>query len=154
VLAGGVYDPYRRELFLAARGHGATMNGQRIHVSQEGRLLKSLVITGFPYDRSDHADHYLDFLKPFLRRCADLRRFGAAALDLSWIACGRAEAYLEYKLAPWDVAAGMLIVEEAGGRVTNFQGKKLNFDEPFTTLATNGRQHAAMVKMLSGSRRT
>src|ERR1051326_6928677 len=86
VLAGGVFDPYRNELFLAVRGRGARLNGRRISVSPEKKLVKSLVITGFPYDRNDNAGRYLEFLKPILQSCADLRRFGAAALDLAWIA--------------------------------------------------------------------
>lgn len=148
VLAGGVYDPYRNELFLAAKGKGARLNGKPIHVSSERRLPRCLVITGFPYDRNDKADQYLGFLRPFLRQCADLRRFGAAALDLSWVACGRAEVFLEYKLSPWDVAAGKLLIEEAGGKVTDFDGNPLNLDNPYTTLASNGPLHGQLVRML------
>jgi myo-inositol-1(or 4)-monophosphatase len=148
ILAGGVYDPYRDELFLAVKGKGATLNGKRIHVSPETKMHRAVVITGFPYDRNDHATRYLDFLRPFLKKCADLRRFGAAALDLAWIACGRAEAFLEYKLSPWDIAAGMLLVEEAGGKVSDFKNQKVNLDNPYTTLASNGRLHPGLLKLL------
>ena len=148
ILAGGVFDPYRNELFMAARAKGATMNGTRIQVSREKVLRKALVITGFPYDRKYNSKHYLEFLQPFLKNCADLRRFGAAALDLAWIACGRAETFVEYKLSPWDVAAGMLLVEEAGGKVTDYKNRPLNIDEPYATLATNKTLHKAMVRLL------
>ena len=116
VLAGGVFDPFRNELFMAARGRGATMNGRRITVSKESVPLRSLLITGFPYDHQENARRHAEILTPFLTNMADIRRFGSAAIDLSWIACGRADAYFELKLNPWDVAAGWLLVEEAGGR--------------------------------------
>lgn len=148
ILAGGVYDPYRNELFLAGRGRGAWLNGRRLRVSPQTRMVKSLVVTGFPYDRGDDPKKYLLFLSPFLKNCADLRRFGAAALDLAWVACGRVEIFLEYKLSPWDVAAGYLLVEEAGGKVTDFQGRFLNVDLPQTTLATNGRVHTRALRLI------
>ena len=144
VLAGGVYDPFRRELFLAARGKGATCNGRPIHVSSNKDFLRSLLITGFPYDRKTNADLYLSLIRPFLKKGIDIRRFGAAALDLAWIACGRADGYWEYHLSPWDVAAGALLVEEAGGVVTDFQGRPFNVDSPIETLATNGYLHASL----------
>jgi myo-inositol-1(or 4)-monophosphatase len=148
VLAGGVYDPYREELFLAAKGYGARMNNRRIHVSGQSKMNKSLVVTGFPYERSDNPKKYLLVLSPFLKRCADLRRFGAAALDLAWVACGRVEIYLEYKLSPWDVAAGWLLVKEAGGKVTDFHGRSPVVDDPKTTLATNGRVHSRALRLI------
>lgn len=111
-------------------------------------MRKSLIITGFPYDRNDKAAHYLMFLEPVLRQCADLRRFGAAALDLAWVACARAEGFLEYKLSPWDVAAGSLLVQEAGGRISDFKNKTFNIDNPATTLATNGLIHSSLVRLL------
>lgn len=147
VLAGGVYDPFRDELFLAVRGRGATMNGKRIRVSQERKMIRSLMITGFPYDHQKEAAKHARFIQPFLAKYADLRRLGAAALDLSWVACGRVEAYFEFGLQPWDLAAGSLLVEEAGGRVSNFQGKPIDLDRPRQTLATNGILHASTVRL-------
>jgi len=149
IIVGGVYDPFRNELFMAVRGKGATLNGRPIRVSREKNLINSLVITGFPYDRNERASQYLSLLLPFLRETADLRRFGAAALDLAWIACGRAEAFLEYKLSPWDVAAGYLIVEEAGGRVTDFSDKPYKVGAPVQTFASNGRIHPAMIRLFN-----
>ena len=146
VLAGGVFDPFRNELFMAARGKGATMNGRKIAVSKETVPLRSLLITGFPYDHQMNARHHAEILTPFLATMADVRRFGSAAIDLSWIACGRADAYFEFKLNPWDVAAGWLLVEEAGGKVTDFSGKPLSLEKPDETVATNGRLHPKILK--------
>jgi myo-inositol-1(or 4)-monophosphatase len=146
VLAGGVFDPFRDELFLAAKGRGATLNARRIKVSSETVPLKSLMITGFPYDHQKNAQKHADFLVPFLASMADLRRFGSAAIDLSWIACGRADAYFEFNLNPWDVAAGWLLVEEAGGKVTDFKGNRLDIEKPHQTVATNRRLHAKILK--------
>ncbi len=147
VLAGGVYDPYRDELFMAVRGRGATMNGKRIHVSPERRLIRSLAITGFPYDHQKNAAYHARFIQPFLTKFADLRRHGAAALDLSWVACGRVEAFFEFDLNPWDIAAGMLLVKEAGGKLSDFRGAPLHIDRPDQTLATNGHVHSRTVKL-------
>lgn len=147
VLTGGVYDPFRNELFMAVRGRGATMNGKRIRVSVERRLIRSLVITGFPYDHQQNAAKHAKFIQPFLAKYADLRRHGAAALDLAWVACGRVETFFEFDLNPWDVAAGILLVHEAGGRVSDFRGKPLDLDRPHQTLATNGAVHPATLKL-------
>ena len=147
---GGVYDPSRDELFLAEKGKGATLNGRRIHVSAPRRVADSLLITGFAYDRETRADFYLARFKEFLIRSHDVRRSGSAALDMAWIAAGRADGFWEYKLKPWDVGAGWLLVQEAGGKVTDFSGKE--WRDPatigFETLATNGRVHAEMLRML------
>jgi myo-inositol-1(or 4)-monophosphatase len=146
VLAGGVFDPFRNELFMAARGRGATLNGRKISVSKETAPLRSLLITGFPYDHQKNARFHAKLLTPFLKTLADIRRFGSAAIDLSWIACGRADAYFELELNPWDVAAGWLLVEEAGGKVTDFAGKPISVEAPKQTVATNRRLHAAILK--------
>jgi myo-inositol-1(or 4)-monophosphatase len=149
---GGVFDPFRRELFLAERGRGATLNGRRLRVSAARRVADSLLLTGFAYDRDRRADFYLARFKAFLTRAHDIRRGGSAALDLAWIAAGRADGYWEYSLKPWDVAAGWLLVEEAGGKVTDFDGRP--WRDPATigarTLATNGRVHAEMLRVLRG----
>ena len=147
---GGVYDPFRDEAFLAERGRGARLNGKRMKVSATPKLEDSLLITGFAYDRAERGRYYLEFFRRFMERCHDVRRSGSAALDLAWVAAGRADGFWEFKLSPWDVAAGRLLVEEAGGKVTDFAGKRWSALEIFgaQTLASNGRLHAAMLKLI------
>jgi len=155
ILAGAVYDPMRDELFVASRRGGATLNRRPVKVSAADRLDRSLLATGFPYDRREHADFYLSFWRELMVRSQDVRRGGAAALDLAWVACGRLDAFWEWNLHPWDVAAGTLIVREAGGRVTDFAGNDL-FLETQQTLASNGRVHdeiARVVGSLANGRR-
>jgi myo-inositol-1(or 4)-monophosphatase len=151
---GGVYDPSRDELFLAEKGKGTTLNGRRLRVSKPRRIADSLLITGFAYDRSKRPDFYLARFKAFLTRSHDVRRSGSAALDMAWIAAGRADGFWEYKLNPWDVAAGWLLVQEAGGKVTDFSGRA--WHDPATigaeTLATNGRVHSEMLRILRRTR--
>ncbi len=147
---GGVYDPFRDELFLAQRNMGATLNGKRMGVSKTAIITDSLLITGFAYDRAERADYYLARFKSFMTKCHDVRRSGSAALDMAWIAAGRADGFWEYELNPWDVAAGLLLVEEAGGKVTDFNGKKWSDWSLMgkQTLATNGQIHASMLSIL------
>ena len=147
MLVGVVYDPLRDETFCASRGNGATLNGRPIHVSPSPTLDQALVLTGFPYDRRKRSEFYLRFYQAFMVRTQGVRRSGSAALDLCYVACGRADAFWEWRLHPWDTAAGALIVEEAGGRMSNFS------DEPFDitgeqTLASNGLLHQEMVEVL------
>jgi myo-inositol-1(or 4)-monophosphatase len=141
---GLVFDPLRNECFRAILGRGATLNGSPIRSSLINELDKSLLATGFPYDQRDNADYYLRFFKAFMTRCQGIRRNGAAALDLCYVACGRLDGFWELKLRPWDTAAGALIVTEAGGKLSNFTGKKFSIWGT-ETLATNGLIHAAMV---------
>lgn len=150
VLAGGVFDPFRNELFLAGRGSGAFLNGVRLKVSATPKLADALLVTGFPYDRAQKADFYCAFFSKFMRLAHDVRRMGSASLDLAWLAAGRTDGYWEFGLKPWDVAAGRLLVEEAGGKVTDFSGKPWEKPEDYgaQTLATNGRIHAAMLKRI------
>ncbi len=149
VLAGGIYDSFRDELFLARRGGGATLNGRRIRVSPVPTLKRAMLVTGFPYDRSKRAKTLANSIRPFFERGIDIRRFGAAALDLAWVACGRCDGFWEYNLNPWDVAAGWLLVEEAGGKVTDFDGRPFRLDFPGRLLATNRKIHPPMVAVLS-----
>ncbi len=147
LLLGIVHDPLRGETFVARQGHGATLNGAKIHVSTAPDLEHALLGTGFPYDRRENADFYLGFLKDFMVRAQGVRRAGSAALDLCAVACGRLDGFWEWKLKPWDTAAGVLMVREAGGTVTNFAG------DPFElygeqTLASNGHIHESMVRVL------
>jgi myo-inositol-1(or 4)-monophosphatase len=121
-ILGLIYEPNRDELFSAAKGNGAHLNGKPIQVSPENSLSKSLLATGFPYYDFSYQDRYLDLLKELMRSSHGLRRMGAAAIDLAYTACGRCEGFFEANLKPWDVAAGKIIMEEAGGMVTNFSG--------------------------------
>ncbi len=149
-LMGGIYDPSRDELFFAERGKGATLNGKRIRVSRAARVSEALLMTGFAYDRDKRANFYLRIVGEFLKRSHGIRRSGSAALDLAWTAAGRIDGYWEFHLNPWDVAAGRLIVEEAGGRVSDFSGKPWGRLEEWgrQTLASNGRVHAEMLRLL------
>jgi myo-inositol-1(or 4)-monophosphatase len=144
IILGLVYDPVRRECFRAVKSQGATLNGSTIRTSDVKELDKALLATGFPYDRRDKADFYLTFFKEFMTRSQGIRRAGSAALDLCYVACGRLDGFWEFKLRPWDTAAGALIVAEAGGKLTDFSG------DPFSiwdneTLASNGAIHDEMV---------
>lgn len=152
-ILGGIYDPFRDELFLAERGLGAWLNGRRIRVSSPPRLSKALVLTGFPYDRLRRSRFYVEFYRSFLVRCHDVRRCGSAALDLAWVAAGRADGFWEFNLNPWDVAAGVLLVEEAGGQVSDYSGRAWSYPHRFgrQTLATNGRIHGAMLRVIRSS---
>ena len=118
ILLGGVYDPFRDELFWAEKGRGAWLirarHSKRIHVSSTRSLEQSLLLTGFPYDRRERIDLYLSYVKVFMQRIQGIRRAGAAALDLCWVACGRVDGYWEWRLKPWDSAAGSIIVERSG----------------------------------------
>ncbi len=147
VLMGGVLDPFRGELFFAERGKGAFLNGKKIKVSSTPTLNDSLVCTGFPYDRREHMDDYLPVFRAFLMRVHDLRRTGAAALDLCYVATGRFDGYWEFHLQPWDKAAALLILSEAGGKSSNLSGEPLTLEDT-QNLASNGKIHAEMLKLV------
>ncbi len=148
-LIGVVYDPLRRECFSAIRGQGATLNGDPIRASTVPDLDQALLATGFPYDRRENADDYLAYFRDFLTRCQGIRRAGAAALDLCYVASGRLDGYWELKLRPWDSAAGSLIVAEAGGRLSDFSGDEFSIwgNE---TMASNGLIHRQMIDVMRG----
>ena len=148
ISAACIVDPLRDHTYAAARGCGATLDGAPLRVSTVDRLGDALLLTGFAYDRRERADFYLRYVKAFLETSQGIRRAGAAALDLCHIAAGRADGFWEFHLSPWDVAAGVLIVEEAGGRVTDMGGAPLDVDRP-QLLATNGLVHDAMIGVLS-----
>ena len=145
--AGIVYDPMRDELFTAERGRGAFLNGRPIHVSDVANLAESLVATGFP-SRKRHASPNIHFYQEFTLRSHGVRRAGSAALDLAYVACGRYEAFWEFHLNPWDTAAGFLLVEEAGGRITDFSGGGFRLDSR-EVLASNGLIHAELVGLFT-----
>ena len=147
IILGLVYDPMREELFEAVPGGGARLNGQPIRVSDVGDLGQSLLATGFPYDLRVSSANNLNHWSRFIVKAQAIRRCGSAALDLCYVACGRFDGFWELKLKPWDVAAGALIVTEAGGRVTDFEGRQHRIDIP-EALASNGRIHEAMMDVL------
>lgn len=150
---GGVYDPFRDELFFAERGKGATLNDLPLVVSQIPILNQSLISTGFPYDCREYADEYIAVFRAFMMKTQGLRRTGAAAIDLCYVAAGRFDGFWEFKLNSWDIAAGALIVEEAGGKLSDFSGNTLDVTPPHQTevtqtVASNGFIHEAMVEVL------
>lgn len=128
VVAGAVYDPIRDELFAARRGGGATLNGSPIQVSRVSRLEEALLVTGFPFRVIDQLPRFLDSLQRLIHASAGVRRDGSAALDCCYVACGRLDGFWEGSLSAWDIAAGALMVEEAGGRVSDFEGKRRFLD--------------------------
>ncbi|HEY6339829.1 MAG TPA: inositol monophosphatase family protein [Candidatus Sulfotelmatobacter sp.] len=143
-VAGVVYDPTRDELFSAERGKGALLNGKPIQVSQAAQLKECLVATGFPSHKR-HKNPNIYFYHQITLRTHGVRRAGSAALDLCNVASGRFDGFWEFNLNPWDTAAGVLIVEAAGGKVTRFDGSKFEIDSR-ETLASNGQVHAALVQ--------
>jgi myo-inositol-1(or 4)-monophosphatase len=143
-VAGVVYDPLRDEMFVAERGGGATLNGRPLRVTTTDSLADSLVATGFPYGRSERTENNLANLNRFILAVRGIRRAGSAELDLSYVACGRLDGYWELGLRAWDVAAGGLIVREAGGVVTNFEGSGWDHRRG-DVVASNGRIHAEML---------
>jgi myo-inositol-1(or 4)-monophosphatase len=147
LVLGVVYDPSRDEMFVGERGGGATLNDAPIKVSAAPSVGASLLVTGFPYNIRETADTNLPEYAAFSLRARAVRRLGSAAIDLAYVACGRFDAYWELRLGAWDVAAGAVLVEEAGGRVTGIDGHALDVDAP-TLLASNGLIHDEMLAAL------
>jgi len=145
ILAAVIYDPMRDELYQAERGQGATLNGKALRVSKTPDLAEALVATGFP-SRKRHENPNIHFYHEFTLRSHGVRRAGSAALDLAYVAAGRLEAFWEFNLNPWDTAAGILLVTEAGGRVSDFAGGEFRLDS-CETLASNGLIHDELVGM-------
>ena len=144
---GVVYNPILDELFYAEKGEGTYLNGNRIFVSHEDHLDRSFLCTGFPYDVRDHADFYLRYFRQFIIKSFALRRLGSAAIDLCYLAAGRFDGFWEFKLHAWDVAAGSLMITEAGGEVTDFQGQPFNIYSG-EILASNGLIHQEMLQTI------
>jgi myo-inositol-1(or 4)-monophosphatase len=142
MVAGVIYDPLRDEMFVAERGKGAWLNGRPIHVSKTRRLQEALSATGFPSQKR-HASPNIHFYQEITLRSHGVRRAGSAALDLAYVACGRLDAFWEFNLNPWDTSAGYLLVVEAGGTVTHFDGSKFTLDSR-EVFATNGLVKAEM----------
>ncbi len=147
IICGVIYDPERREMFSAERGSGAWLNNRRIQVSKAARLKESLLATGFPsYKR--HLSVNIHFYHQLAMASHGVRRAGSAAIDLAWVACGRMEGFWEFGLNPWDMAAGMLLVEEAGGRVSDMHGGPAKVGNP-KLLADNGRIHEEILAVFA-----
>jgi myo-inositol-1(or 4)-monophosphatase len=144
---GVVYDPTRDELFVGERGGGAWLNETRLAVSSTRLLDVSLLVTGFPYDARTNPDNNLTEYATFSVRARAVRRLGSALLDLAYVAAGRIDGFWELTLGPWDVAAGMILVEEAGGRVTDLRGQPLDVNHP-RLVASNGRIHGEILGVL------
>lgn len=147
IVIGVTYDPTRNELFAAEKGQGASLNNKPIHVSAARDLSESLIVTGFPYDfkqREDFARHLTDFLL----QSRGVRRDGSAAIDMAYVACGRFDGFWEEGLNPWDVAAGVLLIEEAGGRVTYYDDTPFSIYAP-PICASNGLIHEQMLTVLA-----
>ncbi len=147
MVVGVVYDPERDEMFHAYQGGSAYLNKRKIMVSGQTNIEKSLLATGFPYDIGTSREDNLKQFRNFAKTARGVRRAGSAALDLCYLACGRFDGFWELKLHPWDTAAGIVIVTEAGGKVSNFEGKKYSIFDKYI-LASNGAIHNKMVKVL------
>ena len=148
---GVVYDPTRDELFLGQQGKGSTLNGTPIHVSATPQLNEALLVTGFAYDVHTAKDNNLKEFCAFTLRARGMRRTGTAAIDLCYIACGRFDGFWELQLNPWDTAAGKVILEEAGGKITNYAGEPYSIYGS-TLIATNGHIHQEMAEVLKKCR--
>lgn len=148
IVLGVIYDPVRKEMFSAERGHGAVLNRNRIHVSRIRSLGRAFLVTGFSYDVHTSPDNNLDHFTNFILKAQAVRRDGSAALDLVYLACGRFDGFWELKLHSWDTAAGSLLVQEAGGRVTDFRGRPFSIYAQ-ETLASNGFIHKVMQRVLA-----
>ncbi len=152
IVLGVVYNPFHQELFVAERGRGAFLNDIQIRVSSVASLDAALLATGFPYDRKHSAVNNYDHFVNFQQTAQACRRAGSASLDLAYLAAGRLDGFWEMKLKPWDVAAGKVLVEEAGGRISDFDGSPLDIKGK-ECLASNGMIHERMQEVLKSGRR-
>ena len=149
MIFGSVYNPLMNERYFAQKGQGATLNDKKISVSDKSEVIKSCLVTGFPYTYLDDPNGPLQVFEKFIRKGIPVRRLGSAAIDLCWVAAGRFDGFYEHDLQAWDSAAGFLMVEEAGGKITDFKG---NYYSPYQPhiLATNGKIHAEMLEIING----
>ena len=147
MILGVVYNPLMNEMFFAQKGFGASLNDKKIKVSDKTEVIKSCLVTGFPYNYLDTPNGPLQVFERFIRKGVPVRRLGSAAIDLCWVAAGRFDGFYEHDLKAWDSAAGFLMVEEAGGKVTDFEG---NYFSPYQpqVLATNGKIHGEMLDII------
>ncbi len=149
ILSGVVYQPITHELFVAEKGKGAFLNGQKLKVSDVSEIDMAVLAIGFPYDLAKNPFHCIDHFVDIVKLGVPIRRFGSAAIDLAYTAAGRFEGFFEVKLGPWDVAAGKLLVEEAGGKMTHWDGRSFDINSRETVFASNGFIHNAGCKILS-----
>ncbi len=147
MILGAVYNPFIHELFFAEKGKGAFLNDKKISVSKKSEVIHSCLVTGFPYTYLDMENGPLQVFERFVRKGIPVRRLGSAAIDLCWVAAGRFDGFFEHSLSPWDTAAGYLIVEEAGGKVTDMNGDKYS---PYQKklVATNGLIHDELIEVI------
>ena len=144
ITLGIIYDPFREDVYHAGKGKGSFLNGTPIHVSDAEVLAETIIAVGTsPYDRELAKDNFERIQRVF-EKSQDIRRTGSAAMDLAYVACGRTGGFFEPRLSPWDFAAGMLLVAEAGGQVTDFEGKPLNFLQRGSVVASNGKVHGEL----------
>ena len=148
MILGAVYNPIMNEMFFAQKGYGASLNDKKILVSEKTEVIKSCLVTGFPYTYAETKNSPLQVFERFIRSGVPVRRLGSAAIDLCWVAAGRFDGFYEHKLQAWDSAAGFLIVEEAGGKVTDFEGNYFSPYQPHI-LATNGKIHEEMLDVIN-----
>lgn len=149
IVMGAVFNPIMNEFYFAADGEGALLNDKKISVSSKDKVVNSCLVTGFPYTYLDTPNGPLQVFEKLIRKGVPVRRLGSAALDLCWLAAGRFDGFYEHKLNPWDSAAGSLIVEEAGGKITGFKGEKYSVYQPHI-LATNGLIHDELLGIING----
>jgi len=147
LLCGVIYDPNLDELFTAERGKGAFLNNRRVHVSRTDALAKSLLVTGFPYNITENPDHAVEHFVSFLMGAQAIRRMGSAAIDLAYVAAGRYDGFWEVALNPWDMAAGALLVTEAGGKLSDFAGSQFSIYQK-EIVASNNLVHEEMIGVL------
>lgn len=147
IVMAAIYAPVLNEFYFAEKGKGATLNDEPISVSNESKVISSNLVTGFPYTYINAPNGPLEVFSRLIKKGIPVRRLGSACIDLCWVACGRFDGFYEHKLEPWDSAAGYLIVEEAGGKVTDHEGKKFS---PYQhrILATNGKIHEEMLRVI------
>ncbi len=149
MIMGSVYCPIINEFYIAEKGQGATLNDKKITVSTKSEVAKSCLVTGFPYTYLDMPNGPIQVFEKLLRRGVPVRRLGSAAIDLSWVAAGRFDGFYEHNLQAWDSAAGYLLIEEAGGKVTDFKGNIFSPYQP-QILATNGKIHDELMAIVNG----
>ena len=149
MIMGAVYAPLLNEMYFAQKGFGASLNDKRIHVSEKTALTSSCLVTGFPYSYLDTPNGPLQVFEKLIRKGIPVRRLGSAAIDLCWVAAGRFDGFYEHKLQAWDSAAGFLIVQEAGGTITDFEGNPYSVYQPHI-LATNGKIHEELRAVING----
>jgi myo-inositol-1(or 4)-monophosphatase len=150
MILGAIYNPFIEEFYFAEKGKGSTLNEKAIHVSNKTKVIKSCLVTGFPYTYLDEPNGPLEVFSRLIRKGIPVRRLGSAAVDLAWVAAGRFDGFYEHKLNAWDSAAGFLLVEEAGGRVSDFTGDKYSPYQPHI-VASNGLIHDELLTWVNNS---